>query len=198
MYLIITGGISEATREKFYAAAQRLGCVPNQVARKLSSKNKKIIALILNEITADKGVTMPLELLSWVSNYLEQTDDEFVFYGTSKQKQEEKSLKQFCTEHSISGFLIQGLKTADSYYKELQTLAYPAVAIDLMIKGDSHIGTISIDNIGAAEEVTKWLVVADFLSIGVGRAEDLGNDIALVSSTSCLTLDYLQKCWGTI
>lgn len=159
------GDISEATKEKIYAAAQRLEYVPNQAARKLSSKNKKIIALILNEITADKGVTMPLELLSGVSNYLQQTDYEFVFYGTSKQKQEEKSLKQFCTEHSISGFLIQGLKTTDPYYRELQTLTYPAVAIDLMIKGDSQIGTISIDNTGAAEEVTKRLVTAGYHNI---------------------------------
>lgn len=159
------GDISEATREKIYAAARRLEYVPNQAARKLSSKNKKIIALILNEITADKGVTMPLELLSGVSNYLQQTDYEFVFYGTSKQKQEEKSLKQFCTEHSISGFLIQGLKTTDPYYKELETLTHPAIAIDLMMESNPKIGTISVDNIGAAREVTQRLVAAGYQNI---------------------------------
>ena len=36
---------------------------------------------------------------------------------------------------------------------------------------------------------------ADALPIGVGKAEDLGSDIALVSDTAELTYAYLQNVW---
>ena len=150
------GDIGKETRKKVQEAAKRLDYIPNQAARKLSSKHKKIIALILNEIRAERGVTMPLEILSGVSNYLDSTDYEFVFYGTTTKKQSEKSLKQFCSEHSISGLLIQGLKITDPYYKELTTFSLPTVAIDLKFDND-RIGTISIDNQNAASEVTARL-----------------------------------------
>ena len=42
------GDIGAETQEKVLAAAKRLDYIPNQAARKLSSKHKKIIALILS------------------------------------------------------------------------------------------------------------------------------------------------------
>ncbi|CQR25260.1 regulatory protein, LacI [Streptococcus varani] len=158
------GDIGIETQNKVFAAAKRLEYIPNQAARKLSSKHTKIIALILNEIKVERGVTMPLEILSGVSNYLEATDYEFVFYGTTSKKQAEKSLKQFCAEHSITGLLIQGLKTTDPYYKELANFSMPTVAIDLRIE-NCKIGTVSIDNESAAAEVTKRLRQAGYEKI---------------------------------
>ncbi|WP_394404704.1 LacI family DNA-binding transcriptional regulator [Streptococcus sp. 20-1249] len=153
------GDIGEETRQKVLDAAKKLEYIPNQAARKLSSKHKKIIALILSELKVEKGVTMPFEILSGVSHYLDETDYEFVFYGTTTKKQKEKSLKQFCAEHSISGLLIQGLKTTDPYYQELATFTLPTVAIDLQV-GNGGISTISIDNEQAAAEVTERLMQA--------------------------------------
>ncbi|MBY5033715.1 LacI family transcriptional regulator [Streptococcus gallolyticus] len=153
------GDIGEETRKKVLDAAKKLEYIPNQAARKLSSKHKKIIALILSELKVEKGVTMPFEILSGVSHYLDETDYEFVFYGTTTKKQKEKSLKQFCAEHSISGLLIQGLKTTDPYYQELATFTLPTVAIDLQV-GNGGISTISIDNEQAAAEVTERLMQA--------------------------------------
>ena len=153
------GDIGAETQEKVLAAAKKLDYIPNQAARKLSSKHKKIIALILSGLKVEKGVTMPFEILTGVSRYLDETDYEFVFYGTTTRKQQEKSLKQFCAEHSISGLLIQGLKTTDPYYKELASFTLPTVAIDLQV-GNGAISTISIDNEQAAAEVTERLIKA--------------------------------------
>ncbi|MBF0777317.1 LacI family DNA-binding transcriptional regulator [Streptococcus cuniculi] len=151
------GDISEETKIKVYEAAKKLNYIPSQAARQLSSKNTKIIALILNEIKVVKGLTMPFEILSEVSNYLDETDYEFVFYATTAKKQGEKSLEQFCSEHSIDGIIIQGLKTTDPYYKELDSITLPTVAIDLKVDNGA-IGTISIDNQAAAAEVTRRLI----------------------------------------
>ncbi|HFH9838057.1 TPA: hypothetical protein ACGOVD_001186 [Streptococcus suis] len=40
-----------------------------------------------------------------------------------------------------------------------------------------------------------FLVAADSFPVGVGRAEDLGTDIALVPNTSYLNLAYLKQLW---
>ncbi|MFC6275985.1 beta-phosphoglucomutase [Psittacicella hinzii] len=51
---------------------------------------------------------------------------------------------------------------------------------------------IGIEDAPAGIEAIK---AAGAVPIGVGRAEDLGDDIALVSSTSELTLAYLEQVW---
>ncbi len=150
------GDISNTTSTKILDAAKKLNYFPNQAARKLSSKNKKTIALILNEMDLNKGATLPFEILTNVNYFLENTDYEFVFYPTNKKKQSEKSLERFCEEHGITGLIIQGLKKTDPYYIELKHFTVPTIAIDLTIDNEK-LGYISIDNIKAAQEVTKRL-----------------------------------------
>ncbi|MCU5752656.1 LacI family transcriptional regulator [Lactococcus lactis] len=73
------GDISDKTIKKVNLAAKELGYTPNSAAKQLSSKKKKIIALILNEINVTPGVAMPLEVLGGVVDNLDKTDYEFVF-----------------------------------------------------------------------------------------------------------------------
>ena len=51
---------------------------------------------------------------------------------------------------------------------------------------------IGIEDAAAGVAAIK---AAGALPIGVGKAEDLGNDIALVSQTNQLTFDYLNDVW---
>ncbi|EFV80751.1 beta-phosphoglucomutase [Neisseria mucosa C102] len=51
---------------------------------------------------------------------------------------------------------------------------------------------IGIEDAAAGVAAIK---AAGSLPIGVGKAEDLGSDIALVSGTSELTYTYLQTVW---
>ncbi|WP_245812953.1 LacI family DNA-binding transcriptional regulator [Enterococcus canintestini] len=150
--------ISEETKKKVFEAAKELGYVPNSAARSLSSKQLKTVALILSDINVvARGVAMPLEIISGVSDYLDDTDYEFVFYSTNLKKQQKKTLRQFCSENNISGVIIQGLRTTDPYYEELKQFDLPVVAIDLQIDNKS-IGIVSVDNKRAAFEMTTSLV----------------------------------------
>lgn len=158
------GDISDATISKVLEAATKLDYIPNQAARNLSTKNKKIIALILNNLKVEQGVTMPFEILSCVSHVINNTDYEFVFYATTTEMQKEKSLKQFCSEHSITGVIIQGLRLTDAYYKELEEFDLPLVTIDLRITSDD-IASISIDNELASTDVTQRLVDRGYKNI---------------------------------
>ena len=158
------GDISAETIKKVTLAAKELGYTPNSAAKQLSSKKKKIIALILNEINVTRGVAMPLEILGGVVDNLDKTDYEFVFYATNSKKQNQKSLRQFCNERDITGLIIQGLRISDPYYQELETFDLPTVAIDLDIKNEK-VGTVSTDNTKAAFEMTQLLDKAGYQNI---------------------------------
>lgn len=158
------GDISAETIKKVTQAAKELGYTPNSAAKQLSSKRKKIIALILNEINVTRGVAMPLEILGGVVDNLDKTDYEFVFYATNSKKQKQKTLLQFCNEKDITGLIIQGLRTSDPYYKELENFELPTVAIDLDIKNEK-VGTVSTDNAQAAFEMTQRLKKAGYRHI---------------------------------
>lgn len=149
--------ISEATKKRVMAIAQEMDYSPNMAARTLSSKSQKTIALILNELNISRKSTMPMEVLSGVYKYTESSNCEFVFYGTSDTKQKEKSFRQFCNEHNITGVVMQGLKVTDPYYKELSKTKIPTVVIDMEID-NNRVGSVSIDNEWAAKEAVDYLI----------------------------------------
>lgn len=156
--------ISEETQKKVFAAAEKLEYTPNSAARHLSTKKKKIIALVLNEINVTRGVAMPLEILGGVIDSVDQTDYEFMFIPTDRKKQEKKSLLQLAREYDLSGIIIQGLRTSDPYYEELSGLPLPIVGIDLALD-DLNIGSVAVDNYGASIEVTERLIHAGYKKI---------------------------------
>jgi len=149
--------VSEATKKHVMQVANELGYTPNIAARTLSSKRTKTIALIINEINISLGLTFPLEVMSGVIKYTDDSDYEFVFYSINLKKQRQKTLKQFCNEHNITGVIIQGLRLSDPYYNELQTTDIPCVIIDMKIN-NPKVGTISIDNETASKQVAETLI----------------------------------------
>ncbi|MDR0297729.1 MAG: LacI family transcriptional regulator [Streptococcaceae bacterium] len=174
--------IKESTRKKVLEIARELHYTPNFAARNLATKTKKTIALVLNEINVTRGVAIPLEILNGVIERLDASDYDFVFYATTLKKQQEKSLTHFFVENNLAGLIIQGLKTTDPYYKELEESTLPVVAIDLDVK-NPEIGTVSIDNEAAAREVTRRLMDKQLTKIifvngtpdaAVSKARELG------------------------
>jgi len=158
--------INQKTKKRVLAVAKQLDYAPNMAARTLSSKTQKTIALILSELNINRKSTMPLEVLSGVYKYTEQSDFEFVFYGTSTEKQKEKTFRQFCNEHNITGAVVQGLKMTDSYYQEIKETNIPTVLIDIDMR-NPYVGTVSIDGEQAAFEAIEYLISQSHHNIGI-------------------------------
>ncbi|MHC5228638.1 LacI family DNA-binding transcriptional regulator [Enterococcus sp. LJL99] len=158
--------INHETKERILAIAKELDYTPNMAARTLSSKKQQTIALILNELNFNRKSTMPLEVLNGVYRFTEQSDYEFVFYGTNTKKQQSKTFRQFCNEHNISGAVVQGLKMTDPYYQEIQETDLPTVLIDIEME-KSKAGTISVDNEQAAFEAVNYLIDCGHEQIGM-------------------------------
>lgn len=192
--------INEKTKERILEIAKQLDYAPNMAARTLSSKTQKTIALILSEININRKSTMPLEVLSGVYKYTEQSEFEFVFYGTSIEKQKEKTFRQFCNEHNITGAVIQGLKITDPYYQELKETRIPTVLIDIDME-NSHVGTVSIDSELAAFEAVEYLISQNHHHIGfingsrdalVSTLRESGYRRALIANNIHVNEAYIQ------
>lgn len=158
--------VNEQTKKKIHEIAKQLQYSPNMAARLLSSKKQKTIALILSELNFKRKSTIPMEVLNGVYRFTDQSDFEFVFYGTSTDKQKGKTFLQFCNEHSIDGVVVQGLKITDPYYEEIQQTSIPTVLIDIQIQ-NANVGFVSIDNRLAAREAVNYLISQKHNAIGM-------------------------------
>lgn len=192
--------INQETKEKIFEVAKELDYTPNMAARTLSSKSQQTIALILNEFNFNRKSTMPLEVLNGVYKFTEQSDFEFVFYGTSTEKQESKTFRQFCNEHNITGAVIQGLKMTDPYYYEIQETSLPTVLIDIVMD-NPQVGTVSIDSEAASLEAVDYLISRGHQNIGmingsrdanVSTLRESGYRQALIKNGLLVNESYVQ------
>ncbi|WP_027108708.1 LacI family DNA-binding transcriptional regulator [Lacticigenium naphthae] len=149
--------IGEATKQKVLRIADELEYTPNLSARSLSSKKKRNIALLLNNLELNNKANLSMDILSGVYQYTQETDFEFFLIPITTEQQKEKSLQKFLNERDISGAVIQGLKTDDPYIKEIEKSSIPIVLVDIEIAGD-HVGSVSVDNEQAAYEAVEHLL----------------------------------------
>lgn len=70
-------------------------------------------------------------------------------------------------------------------------------APDIFLLAAKEIGLAATDCLGIedAKAGIQAIIASGAYPVGVGRKEDLGEDIPIVADTSSLTLDYLQHVW---
>lgn len=96
-------------------------------------------------------------------------------------------------------FLLQQMQLTD-YFDAIADPAKVAAskpAPDIFQAAAQGVGVDVRECIGIEDAAAGVAAIkaAGALPIGVGKAEDLGNDIALVSQTNQLTFDYLNDVW---
>ncbi len=150
--------VSEKTKNKIQKTVQQLGYVPNQSAKNLSSKNTKNIALIVFDLyKVDKLNEFTTNILRGVYEYANERGSTLATYGISEEMQKNKKLADMCSEYSLSGVILMGLKMQDKYLKEARTLRIPCVTIDVKVEG-KNTATIMTDDITAFEEITDYVL----------------------------------------
>lgn len=150
--------VSETTRAKVQAAAKKLGYWPNLNARSLSSKKQINIALILSGFLEEKMFNdYETLLMKGCYSYALEHGIEISMRVINASIQEEKTYDQLCHEYGISGAIIFGLKTTDSYCQILPKSEHPCVTVDFKLEGPG-IGTVMVDNQKAFRELTQYLI----------------------------------------
>ncbi|MBU9712672.1 LacI family DNA-binding transcriptional regulator [Evansella tamaricis] len=152
--------INVKTRQRVFEVAKELNYSPNLAAKNLSSKKQTAIGLIASGIfTENKKDTVSYDIFKGVYTAVEETGYELSIYFIDSLKQEQKSYVQFCRERKIGGTILQGIRTDDSYFKEMMDTNIPCVLVDIGTELDNRlIGSVSIDNFSATREAALYLL----------------------------------------
>lgn len=148
--------ISEATKERIFAAAGQLGYKPNVMARNLSSKvSSNIGVLVVGLLDCSEKDNLIFSMLKGVLNYTHGHDLETAIYSIDSSI--EKRYVDFCEEHSIAGVILSGITVDDPYINDLINSNIPCVTVDVDVSR-SNIGCVSTDNVKAMHEITDYVI----------------------------------------
>lgn len=124
--------VSPITKERILEVCRELKYTPNSSARNLAMKQTKVIGLILSDIKeTDMNGNIVFRLIKGAQSCCDKNAYELMVLFTNERKQQNKSLDMLCKEKNIGAVVLYGLKSTDSYYKELEELEVPCVAIDV-------------------------------------------------------------------
>lgn len=152
--------INEKTRQRIFDIAKEMNYSPNIVAKNLSSKKQRTIGLISSGVlNNNEKDTNAFDIFKGVYTAVEESQHELSIFLIDSLKQKKKSYAQFCRERNIGGAILQGIRTDDSYFKELLDTNIPVVYVDILIaKSNQFIGSVSIDNARASKEMATYLL----------------------------------------
>lgn len=150
--------ISPETKEKVREAAGRIGYIPNQSAKNLSSKSSKNVAVLLSGLLEDVQTDdYVIGMMKGAVSYISEHNMNAAIYAIDSKLQERKSLSDFCHEFSLAGVLLFGLKMTDRYYREAASSDIPCVVVDYNITGVCT-SSVCIDDRLAFEEITSYML----------------------------------------
>lgn len=146
------------TRERIRRIAQELGYRPNQLARSLSSKHMKNIALILSGFLEDTMFNdFETMLMKGIYQFTSERDIDISMYVINSKIQKEKTYEQLCYEHNIAGAILFGLKTTDPYCQALAISQRPCVTIDTEVQGP-YTSNVALDDVAAFDALAQYLI----------------------------------------
>lgn len=166
--------INPETKRRILSAASELGYVPNRSARNLSSKRNRNIALVLSDYAAESPLSETAGLLTkGACCYAHERGMELVSYFITPAMQAEKTYDQFCSEHSLSGALLFGIRLNEPW-NNLQNASVPCVTVDVEIDRP-HVGSILTDDRAAFEEMCDLLIDQGHRNIAIvyGRVSSM-------------------------
>jgi len=154
------GDVSENTRAKVLAAAKTLGYVPNKIAGALASQRVNLVAVIVPSLS---NLVFP-EVLSGITEVLDETDLQPVFGVTNYEPEREEKVLYEMLSWRPSGIIIAGLEHTDASKAMLRNSGIPIVEI-MDTDGDAIDAMVGISHRRAGRHMAKAIVEAGFRKI---------------------------------
>ena len=151
-------GVSEATRARVIAAAERLGWVPHSAARTLSRGRSDAVGLVLTRSAPVLG-TEPffMELIAGMETVMAARGCALLLQLAPDVDAEIASHRRWAAQHRVDGVVLVDLGVDDPRVAALEGLGLPAV-----VAGDPSLAgslpSVWSDDAGAAREVVEHLV----------------------------------------
>ncbi|MDR0925408.1 MAG: LacI family transcriptional regulator [Hungatella sp.] len=158
--------VSEKTKKKILEAVERLNYAPDINARSLGGKADTTIALLTSELREKDENGFVYGLIYGLFQQCSEQGCEFMLLVTNKAKQEKLSFLQLCKKKNLSGVVVSGLGTDDSYYHEVLSSNIPCALVDMRVEAKNKC-SITIDNVHAAKEAVEHLIRLGHRKIGM-------------------------------
>jgi len=159
-----------ATRKKILKIANRLGYMPNRIARSLVSKKSDLISLIV----ADISNQFFAEISRGIEDRARENGYHVIFSSTDDDPKNLESSVRMMREMGVDGFIIAAVSLEEPIVDELLDQEIPVVLINRRIK-KSNVNYVVVDNYKGA-----YLAVEHLINIGYKK-------IAIISGRSSVS-----------
>jgi LacI family transcriptional regulator len=154
------GYVHEETKVLIEKTIAELGFVPNQLARSLTNRSSKIIAVIVPHI----GPYFYGGLLEGIESQAQSNGYKIMFFNVQDDPVRELEYLKFFEQYNIEGVIVaSNFQNAD----KLDELKVPIVTVDHIL--DENIPSITSDNVKAGELAAKKFVKTGAKHIAIFR-----------------------------
>ena len=163
--------VSEATRERVRREAERIGYVPNEVARRLQKGRSDAIGLVLPGGPAALEDPCCLDLIAGVWSRLAEFNLDLVVLPTLPAPQEERIYRRLAEGRRVDGLILTRVRESDHRVEYLRSIQFPFVTLDAAVPSSHEVPYVHFDPIVAIRLLIERLV-------GLGHRDIvlLGND----------------------
>ncbi len=154
------GYVHEDTRLLIEKSIKELGFVPNQLARSLTNRSSKIIAVIVPHI----GPYFYGELLEAIESQAQANGYKIMFFNVQDDPERELEYIRFFEQYNIEGIIV-----ASNFQNmsKLDEIKVPIITIDHIL--DENIPSITADSVKAGELAAKRLIAGGSKNLAVFR-----------------------------
>ena len=148
-----SGYISQATRTRVEMAIAELGYVPNVLGRQLRSKQTKMLALVLSDITNPFFTT----IARGVEDVAGARGFSVMFCNTDESEAEESQYLLMLVQRQVDGVLLVPANSSGTSLRMLASHHVPVVVIDRRVEG-RHVDSVGTDSVAGAHALTRHLI----------------------------------------
>lgn len=173
-----SGYVSDKAREKVEHAIKKLNYTPNAAARSLSTKESKVIGVMVPEISN------PFfgEVIEGISQIADEAGYALMLFDTSESVVKELRALQMLRQQDLCGLILTPVIDVCAnnleFYACLEQLKIPVVLLDREVEG-LNLSGVYCDNVEGAYKLTMALLDGDYRSIAVMAGDQnlkLGRD----------------------
>lgn len=194
--------VSEKTKARILEVVERLEYAPDANARAMGSKETITIGLLLSNLAHTDANGFVYGNMCGVYQACSEFNCEFVLLVTQSEHQKMQSFSQLCRRNNLSGIVVTGLRSDDTYYEEMIRSDIPCAVVDMETAGKMKC-TVTIDNVAASQEAVNYLISQGHRQIAMLNGSEVadvsirryaGYKGAMMEHGLVLPKDYVRHC----
>ncbi len=149
-----SGYITEETRQRVQEAIEKLGYVPNSLARSLRSRKTRMLALLLTDITNPFWTTVA----RGVEDAASDAGFSVILCNTDESEPEQERYLRIILEKQVDGVLLVPVRDPVEPVCAIRAQQVPVVILDRRVPADLETDVVRSDSEGGAYQLTNLLI----------------------------------------